>query len=306
MAEQGHQTAPTRCGFIALVGAPNAGKSTLINRLVGQKVAIVSPKVQTTRTRVLGILLEGQSQLIFVDTPGIFAAKRRLERSMVSAAWEGADEADIVAVLVDASRRSIDADTEMIIERLKGDERRAILVLNKVDAVRREKLLSLAEELNASDVFTDIFMISALNGDGTDDLIRHLAARVPEGPWLFPEDQVSDMPMRLLAAEITREKLFNRLHQELPYSVAVETEAWQQRDDGSVRIAQVVYVERDGQKGIVLGAGGRTIKAIGTDARLELAEIMECPVHLSLFVKVRRNWTEDPARYRDLGLNYHG
>lgn len=305
MTETRQDDAAQRCGFVALVGAPNAGKSTLINQLVGQKVAIVSPKVQTTRTRVLGILLDGRSQLIFVDTPGIFAAKRRLERSMVSAAWEGADEADIVAVLVDATRRSIGADTELIVDRLVRDGRRAILLLNKIDAVRREKLLKLAETLNAKGVFTDIFMISALTGDGVGDLIRHLAARVPEGPWLYPEDQVSDMPMRLLAAEITREKLFNRLHQELPYAVAVETEQWQSHDDGSVKVSQVIYVERDSQKGIVLGAGGRTIKAVGTEARIELAEIMDCKVHLSLFVKVRPNWTENPDRYRDLGLNYN-
>ncbi|MEM7444665.1 MAG: GTPase Era [Pseudomonadota bacterium] len=294
-----------RCGFIALVGAPNAGKSTLINQLVGQKVAIVSPKVQTTRTRVLGILLEGQSQLVFVDTPGIFAPKRRLDRSMVSAAWEGADEADVIAVLIDATRRSFGPDVELILDRLRRDERKAILLLNKVDAVQREKLLRQTQELNATDLFDKIFMISALTGDGVEDFVHHLAGIVPEGPWLFPEDQVSDMPMRLLAAEITREKLFQRLHQELPYAIAVETEEWQTRKDGSVQISQVVYVERDGQKGIVLGAGGRTIKAIGTEARLELADILECKVHLNLFVKVRRNWTENPERFRDLGLNYN-
>ncbi len=305
MTEEPDMTGQTRCGFVALVGAPNAGKSTLINQLVGQKVAIVSPKVQTTRTRVLGILIEGGSQLVFVDTPGIFAAKRRLERSMVSAAWEGADEADIIAVLVDASQRSIGADTQMILDRLKNDERRAVLLLNKVDAVRREKLLGLAQTLNETGLFDEIFMISALNGDGVGDVARYLAGAVPEGPWLFPEDQVSDMPMRLLAAEITREKLFNRLHQELPYSLAVETEEWQSRDDGSIKVSQVVYVERDSQKGIVLGAEGRTIKAVGTEARAELSEIMECTVHLSLFVKVRRNWTEHPERFRDLGLNFN-
>jgi len=295
----------TRCGFVALVGAPNAGKSTLINQLVGQKVAIVSPIVQTTRTRVLGIHLSVQSQLVFVDTPGIFVAKRRLERSMVSAAWEGAEEADIVALLVDATQRTIGADTEMILDRLKRDGRRAILLLNKVDAVRPEKLLGLADKLNASGLFSEIFMISALTGDGVDDAVRYFAGAVPDGPWLFPEDQVSDMPMRLLAAEITREKLFNRLHQELPYSVAVETEDWQSRDDGSIKVSQVIYIERDSQKGIVLGAGGRTIKAVGTEARIELSEIMECKVHLSLFVKVRRNWTENPERFRDLGLNFN-
>ncbi|MGK9231233.1 GTPase Era [Inquilinus limosus] len=294
----------TRCGFVALIGAPNAGKSTLLNTLVGTKVAIVSPKVQTTRSRVLGILTEGRTQIVFVDTPGIFRPRRRLDRAMVAAAWGGAAEADLVVLLVDAALKSVREDTRGIIEKLGESGRQAILVLNKVDAVPHEKLLVLAADLNASGVFTDTFMISALTGDGVDDLRRVVAERLPEGPWLFPEDQVSDMPMRLLAAEITREKLFLRLQQELPYAVAVETESWEEQKDGSVRISQVIYVQRDGQKAIVLGRGGQMIKAIGTAARLELEEITEQRVHLSLFVKVRENWLDDPARYAIWGLDF--
>ncbi|MGK9165334.1 GTPase Era [Inquilinus limosus] len=294
----------TRCGFVALIGAPNAGKSTLLNTLVGTKVAIVSPKVQTTRSRVLGILTEGRTQIVFVDTPGIFRPRRRLDRAMVAAAWGGAAEADLVVLLVDAALKTVREDTRDIIEKLGEAGRQAILVLNKVDAVQPAKLLALAADLNASGVFTDTFMISALTGDGVDDLRRAVAERLPEGPWLFPEDQVSDMPMRLLAAEITREKLFLRLQQELPYSVAVETESWEEQKDGSVRISQVIYVQRDGQKAIVLGRGGQMIKAIGTAARLELEEITEQRVHLSLFVKVRENWLDDPARYSVWGLDF--
>ncbi|MDR6291211.1 MULTISPECIES: GTPase Era [Inquilinus] len=297
-------TEATRCGFVALIGAPNAGKSTLLNTLVGTKVAIVSPKVQTTRSRVLGILTEGQAQVIFVDTPGIFKPKRRLDRAMVAAAWAGAAEGDLVLLLVDASKKGVREETRGIIEKLAQTKRQAILILNKIDAVRREILLALAAELNASGVFTDTFMISALTGDGVQDLRTSLAERLPEGPWLFPEDQVSDMPMRLLAAEITREKLFIRLQQELPYAVAVETEDWEEQADGSVRIAQVIYVQRPGQKAIVLGHGGQMIKAIGTAARLELEEITEQRVHLSLFVKVRENWLDDPARYSTWGLDF--
>ncbi|HMG51490.1 MAG TPA: GTPase Era [Inquilinus sp.] len=297
-------TEATRCGFVALIGAPNAGKSTLLNTLVGTKVAIVSPKVQTTRSRVLGILTEGQAQVIFVDTPGIFKPKRRLDRAMVAAAWAGAAEGDLVLLLVDASKKGVREETRSIIERLAQSKRQAILILNKIDAVRREILLALAAELNTSGVFTDTFMISALTGDGVQDLRTSLAERLPEGPWLFPEDQVSDMPMRLLAAEITREKLFIRLQQELPYAVAVETEDWEEQPDGSVRIAQVIYVQRPGQKAIVLGHGGQMIKAIGTAARLELEEITEQRVHLSLFVKVRENWLDDPARYSTWGLDF--
>lgn len=294
----------TRCGFVALIGAPNAGKSTLLNTLVGTKVAIVSPKVQTTRSRVLGILTEGRTQIVFVDTPGIFKPRRRLDRAMVAAAWAGAAEGDLVLLLVDASLKGVREDSRSIIEKLAQTKRKAILILNKIDAVRREVLLALAADLNASGVFSDTFMISALTGDGVDDLRRALADRLPEGPWLFPEDQVSDMPMRLLAAEITREKLFLRLQQELPYAVAVETESWEEQEDGSVRISQIIYVQRDGQKAIVLGRGGQMIKAIGTAARLELEEITEQRVHLSLFVKVRENWLDDPARYSVWGLDY--
>ena len=294
----------TRCGFVALIGAPNAGKSTLLNTLVGTKVAIVSPKVQTTRSRVLGILTEGTAQIVFVDTPGIFKPRRRLDRAMVAAAWAGAAEGDLVLLLVDAALKGVREETRGIVEKLAQTQRKAILILNKIDAVRHEVLLSLAADLNATGVFTDTFMISALTGSGVDDLRRHLAAHLPEGPWLFPEDQVSDMPMRLLAAEITREKLFLRLQQELPYAVAVETESWEEQPDGSVRISQIIYVQRDGQKAIVLGRGGQMIKAIGTAARLELEEITEQRVHLALFVKVRENWLDDPARYSVWGLDY--
>lgn len=294
----------TRCGFVALIGAPNAGKSTLLNTLVGTKVAIVSPKVQTTRSRVLGILTEDAAQIVFVDTPGIFKPRRRLDRAMVAAAWGGAAEADLVLLLVDSSLKGVREETRGIVEKLAKTQRKAILILNKIDAVRHEVLLTLAADLNASGVFTDTFMISALTGSGVNDLRRHLAGHLPEGPWLFPEDQVSDMPMRLLAAEITREKLFLRLQQELPYAVAVETEDWEEQKDGSVRISQIIYVQRDGQKAIVLGHGGQMIKAVGTAARLELEEITEQRVHLALFVKVRENWLDDPARYSVWGLDY--
>ena len=296
--------AATRCGFVALIGAPNAGKSTLLNTLVGTKVAIVSPKVQTTRSRVLGIATEGATQIVFVDTPGIFKPRRRLDRAMVAAAWAGAAEGDLVLLLVDSSLKGVREESRAIVEKLAQTQRKAILILNKIDAVRHEVLLTLAADLNASGVFTDTFMISALTGSGVADLRRHLAGHLPEGPWLFPEDQVSDMPMRLLAAEITREKLFLRLQQELPYAVAVETEDWEEQKDGSVRISQIIYVQRNGQKAIVLGHGGQMIKAIGTAARLELEEITEQRVHLSLFVKVRENWLDDPARYSVWGLDY--
>ncbi|MGQ9369944.1 GTPase Era [Azospirillum sp. A39] len=294
-----------RCGFVALVGAPNAGKSTLLNALIGAKVSIVSPKVQTTRTRVLGITVTGDSQLLFVDTPGIFKPKRRLDRAMVAAAWQGAGDADLIGVLVDASRRGIDDDTRGIIGRLKEEKRQAILVLNKIDLVRqRETLLALTEELNREAPFTDTFMVSATTGDGVDDLRAFLAQRVPEGPWLYPEDQISDMPMRLLAAEITREKLFLQLHQELPYSVTVETESWEEFQDGSVKISQVVFVQRESQKAIVLGKGGQRIKQIGQAARSDLEAMLERRVHLMLFVKVREDWLEDPERYGVWGLDF--
>lgn len=293
----------TRCGFIALIGAPNAGKSTLINRLVGTKVAIVSPKVQTTRTRVLGILTEGASQLCLIDTPGLFTPRRRLDRSMVLAASEGAAEADIVCLLVDVSRPDPIGDSAIALERIKAGRSPAWLVLNKVDQIRPEALLPLTGKFAEEADFAETFMISALKGSGVEDLKRALAAAVPPGPWLYPEDELTDMPMRLAAAEIVREKLFNRLHQELPYASTVETETWEDREDGSVRIGCVIYVERPGQKAIVLGKGGRTIKEIGTQARTELEEMLEGRVHLNLFVKVRAGWNDDPDRYREWGLD---
>ncbi|MEO3433065.1 GTPase Era [Inquilinus sp. CAU 1745] len=296
---------PTRCGYVALIGAPNAGKSTLLNAVVGTKVAIVSPKVQTTRSRVLGIAMEGQTQIVFVDTPGIFEPRRRLERAMVAAAWEGADDADLVMLLIDVTAPKVRPETMAIVERLKDFRRPSMLVLNKVDAVSPPKLLEMAALLNDAGRFEETFMISALKGDGVDRLRRTVADRLPEGPWLFPEDQLSDMPERLLAAEVTREKLFLRLHQELPYSIAVETESWEEFQDGSTRIAQVIYVQRESQKPIILGRGGQTIKAVGAAARKELEEMLERRVHLSLYVKVRENWIDDPDRYRDWGLNFN-
>ena len=299
---------PTRCGFIALIGAPNAGKSTLLNQLVGTKLAIVTPKVQTTRTRLLGIAIEGWTQLIFVDTPGIFAPRRRLDRAMVAAAWAGAADADKTVLLVDAARavqRGIDDDTQGIIGRLAEAKRRAILALNKVDLVRRDKLLGLADELFKRGVFDEAFMLSALTGDGVADLKRYLAENLPEGPWLFPADQLSDAPERWLAAEVTREQVFLQLHDELPYAATVETENWEERRDGSARIEQVIYVQRPSQRAIVLGEGGRRIKAIGARARAELEQMLGRRIHLFLFVKVRENWVEDPERYAALGLDYN-
>ncbi len=293
-----------RCGFVALIGAPNAGKSTLLNALVGTKVAIVSPKVQTTRFRILGITIEGASQLVFVDTPGIFTPRRRLERAMVAAAWKGAEDADLIVLLVDAARKEIDPDTQAIVARLTQAERSAILALNKIDEVHRPRLLDLSQALNAEGRFTDTFMISALTGDGVADLRRTLAERVPAGPWLYPEDEITDMPMRLMAAEVTREKLFLHLRQELPYALAVDTESWEDFRDGSLRIAQVITVQRDSQKPIVLGKGGRMIKMVGESARRDLEEMLERRVHLSLFVKVREDWIDDRSHYRDWGLDY--
>lgn len=300
---EGEATEGRRCGFIAIVGAPNAGKSTLVNVLVGTKVTIVSPKVQTTRTRVLGIVMAGTAQVVLVDTPGIFAPKRRLERAMVAAAWTGAADADLIALVVDAAR-GFDDDTRAILARLKETGREAVLILNKVDLVRREKLLGLAAEMNETGIFARTFMVSALSGDGVGDVLDYLAERMPPGPWLFPEDQISDMPLRLLAAEVTREKVFLRLHQELPYSIHVETEKWEERPDGSARIDQVVYVQRDSQKPIVLGKGGRQIKAIGEAARSELEQLLERRIHLFIHVKVRGNWLEERAAYREMGLDY--
>lgn len=292
-----------RAGFVAIVGAPNVGKSTLLNRLVGSKVSIVSPKVQTTRTRVLGICIEGPAQIIFIDTPGIFQPRRRLDRAMVAAAWSGTAAADDVLLLVDASR-GLDRNTAAIVKKLKRAKRKVILAINKVDLVKKPNLLALAAELNETGAFTDTFMISAETGDGVADLMAFLAGRVAAGPWLFPEDQISDMPDRLTAAEITREQLYLQLHKELPYAAAVETESWKDQDDGSLRIEQVVYVERGSQKAIVLGKKGSRVKSIGEAARKELEEIFERRVHLFLFVKVRSNWGDDPERYRDLGLDF--
>lgn len=304
-AEGPQPNAPARrCGFVALIGAPNVGKSTLINALVGAKVSIVTPKVQTTRTLIRGIAMHGAAQLIFVDTPGIFAPRRRLERAMVGTAWGGAQDADIVALLID-SRAGLAEDDEAILRGLS--ERRTAqkaLVLNKVDLVAKPALLSLAQRLNEQAAFAATFMISALSGDGVTDLKAWLAANVPPGPWLYPEDQISDAPLRQLAAEITREKLYLRLHQELPYQSTVETEVWKELQDGSVRIEQTIYVERESQRKIVLGKGGQTIKAIGAAARVDIAEAVEQPVHLFLFVKVREGWSDDPERYRVMGLDF--
>lgn len=293
----------TRCGTIALLGAPNAGKSTLVNRLVGAKIAIVSPKVQTTRSRTLGIRCIGRSQLVFLDTPGIFTPKRRLERAMVEAAWSGAESADIDLLVVDAVR-GIDADTRRIAETLKTLPARRIAVLNKIDRIERPRLLPLAERLNALGDFARIFMVSALQGDGIAELERDLAENVPEGPWLYPADQLTDVSERVFAAEITRERLFLQLREELPYSVAVETESWQEQDDGSVRIEQTVFCLRESHKPILLGKGGSRIKAVGQSAREEMERAFGRRVHLFLHVKVRENWTEDPARYRALGLDF--
>lgn len=294
----------TRCGFVALLGAPNAGKSTLLNQMVGAKVSIVTPKVQTTRFRILGIVLHEAAQIVFIDTPGIFTAKKRLERAMVAAAWSGAGDADSVVVLIDASRGLTD-DARNIIERLKKAKRSAVLAVNKIDLVPRETLLPLVEKLVGIFEFDHVFMISALTGNGVRDLIAYCAERAPAGPWLFEEDQISDMPVRTLALEITREKLFMALRQELPYALTVETDKWEERKDGSAAIYQTIYVERDSQKAIILGHGGRCIKSVGAAARKELEELLERRLHLFLFVKVRENWTNDPDRYRDVDLDFN-
>ncbi len=295
----------TRCGFVALIGAPNAGKSTLINALVGSKVSIVSRKVQTTRTQVRGIALEGRTQLIFVDTPGIFQPKRRLDRAMVTSAWGGATDADLVCLLVDV-RKADDDETLAIFEKLAVVRQPKALVLNKVDTIEKEKLIAIASALNGRAAFEATFMVAALSGYGVPDIAHWLADRVPPGPWLYPEDQMSDAPLRFLAAEITREKMFERLHDELPYRSTVETEAWETFKDGSVKISQTIYVEREGQRKIVLGEKGATIRSIGTAARKEITEIAETKVHLFLFVKVRENWADDPERYREMGLEFPG
>jgi GTPase len=294
--------ATRRCGFVAVIGAPNAGKSTLVNSLVGAKVAIVSHKVQTTRAPVRGIATDGDSQLVFIDTPGLFEPKRRIERAMVDAAWGGAHDADIIVLVVDAAR-GLDADLEGILDKLKDTRAARIAVLNKVDRMEEKaQSLTLAQALEQRVPFERLFMLSALSGDGVADLKAYLAARIPVGPWHYPADDLTDIPLRTLAAEITREKIYNRVHDELPYASTVETTSWQERKDGSVRIEQTIFVARDGQKAIVLGKGGQTIKQISTDSRKELCQILERPVHLFLFVKVRGGWQDDPERYREMGL----
>ncbi|MDR3496028.1 MAG: GTPase Era [Ancalomicrobiaceae bacterium] len=294
---------PTRAGFVALIGAPNAGKSTLLNCLVGSKVSIVTHKVQTTRSLVRGIAIEGQSQVIFVDTPGIFRPRRRLDRAMVTTAWGGAHDADLVAVLIDA-KKGLDDEVLSIFERIGEVRHPKILILNKIDLIKRDTLLALAAEANAKVAFERTFMVSATTGSGVGDVMAWFAAMVPPGPWLYPEDQISDLPMRGLAAEITREKLFLRVHDELPYESTVETELYKEMKDGSVRIEQTIYVARDSQRRIILGAKGETIKAISIAARKELTELIEQPVHLFLFVKVRGSWSDDPERYREMGLEF--
>lgn len=302
--------AQTKCGFVAVLGAPNAGKSTLVNAAVGQKVAIVTQKVQTTRSPLRGIAMRGNTQIIFVDTPGIFAAKRRLDRAMVKAAWSGAADADAILVVVDspeeiARPRGLSAgDTERIIQGLKESHRRAALVLNKIDGMKRETLLPFLDRMNKEGVFDRIFLISALKGDGVNDLLDYCADIVPAGPFLYPEDQAADIPSRLLAAEITREKLYLRLHDELPYASAVITDSWKEQTDGSVRIDQTILVEREGQKGIVIGKGGRTIKIIGESARLEMEQMFGHRVHLFLHSKVAERWGETAEHYREWGLEF--
>lgn len=303
MPELSEQNTPTRCGFVALIGAPNVGKSTLVNALVGSKVTIVSRKVQTTRALIRGIVIENNAQIVLIDTPGIFQPKRRLDRAMVSTAWSGAHDADMVCVLLDA-RAGLDEEAEAIFARLEGVKHPKFLVINKIDLVAREKLLALAQAANERIAFRQTFMISAISGDGVDDLRRALADAMPEGPYHYPEDQMSDAPLRHLAAEITREKIYRNLHQELPYQSTVETDSWKELKDQSVRIEQTIFVERDSQRKIVLGKSGATIKAIGADARKEIAGILGQKVHLFLFVKVRDNWGDDPERYREMGLEF--
>ena len=293
----------TRCGFVALVGAPNAGKSTLLNSLVGTKVSIVTHKAQTTRAQIRGVVTEGEAQIVFIDTPGIFAPKRRLDRAMVDAAWTGAGDADFVALIVDAER-GVTEELDSLLEGLAAIPHPKVLILNKVDLIKREKLLALSAALNERLEFEQTFMLSALKGDGVKDFLDWAAGRIPAGPWHFPEDQLTDLSLAITAAEVTREKLFLRIHDEIPYNVTVETEKFTIQKDGSYRIDQVIYVTRDTHKKIVLGAGGQTIKAIGAESRKELMEIFEVPVHLFLFVKVREKWGDDPERYREMGLEY--
>jgi GTP-binding protein Era len=294
-----------RAGFVALIGEPNAGKSTLLNRMVGAKVSIVTHKVQTTRARIRGVAIEGNTQIIFVDTPGLFKPRRRLDRAMVAAAWGGAADADLVVLMVEA-HRGVTAGVKTILETLSDrfGHAKIALAINKIDRVERSALLALAAELNEKFKFVETFMISAEKGHGVDDLKRWLAGQLPTEPWLYPEDQIADLPLRMIASEMTREKLTLRLHQELPYQLTVETEGWEERDDGSVRVDQVIYVARDGHKGILLGKKGETIKAVGQQSRLELAKFLDRKVHLFLNVKVRPNWLEEAARYSEMGLNF--
>jgi GTPase len=298
----------TRCGFVALIGAPNAGKSTLMNALVGEKVTIVTHKAQTTRSTVRGVVTRGEAQIVFVDTPGLFAPKRRLDRAMVASAWGAAADADVLALLIDAKKEAahpaVSEETEAILEALKQSRKPKLLVLNKIDAMERAKLLELSARLNGALRFDETFMISATTGDGLDRLFDRLAGIIPPGPWLYPEDQITEAPIRSLAAEITREKLFERLHDELPYQATVETDSWKDQPDGSARVEQTVFVTREGHRKIVIGEGGRTIKAIGTAARKDIAEAHGANVHLFLHVKVRENWLDDPERYRAMGLDF--
>ncbi len=290
-----------RCGFVAIIGTPNAGKSTIVNQLVGSKVSIVTHKVQTTRTRLRGIVLAGNSQIILVDTPGIFQPKKTLEKAMVGSAWAGVEDADLVVLMIDV-RGGLTEQDEHVIRGLEQSGKSAVLVLNKIDTLRRDELLPLTKLCNDRFEFSEIFLVSALSGEGLAELLDYLARNIPESNWLYPEDQVADLPMRLLAAEITREKLFLRLHQELPYASTVETEQWKEQKDGSVRVEQLIFVERESQRKIILGKGGQTIKAIGRTSREELQSFLGQKVHLFLFVKVREKWGEDPERYRQMGL----
>lgn len=302
--EKDYSDLPTRCGFVALIGAPNAGKSTITNNFVGSKVSIVSPKVQTTRTLVKGIGIYENTQIIFIDTPGIFKPKRRLDRAMVASSWSGVGDADITVLVVDA-KRGFDDETQSIVAKLNKNKVEAVLLLNKIDLIQKEKLLGLSAQINAAGKFKETFMVSALDGQCMQDFYKYLADNLPVSPWYYDEDQISDMPLKLLAAEIVREKLFMYLHQELPYALTVEPELWERREDGSVRAEITIYVERDSQKVIVLGKGGSMIKRIGQSARIEIEELLEERVHLFLFVKVRENWIDDPARYKDWGLNFN-
>jgi GTP-binding protein Era len=298
------EVANTRCGFIAVLGAPNAGKSTLINQLVGAKVSIVTHKVQTTRIRIMGIAVREKTQLVFIDTPGIFAPRRRLDRAMVDAAWRGAAEADRIMLVVDA-KRGVDQDTQRIVDGLKKTQRKAFLILNKIDLIKRDELLALAAKLNETGLFEETFMVSALKGDGVSDIMDKLVGLLPPGPWMFPEDQLSDLPQRLMAAEVTREYLFLQTHQEVPYATTVETDSWEEFKDGSVKINQTIYVQRDSQKSIILGKKGVKVKEIGASARQDLMEIFGRNVHLFIHVKVRDKWMDDQSRYSAWGLNFN-